>query len=144
MESQSWIFWALMSALFAAATGLTAKLGVATVDASTATLFRTLIVLGLLIVIVTAKGSWANFSTLDYRSVTALTVSGVATGLSWLCYFQAMTVGDASLVASIDKLSVVLLALLAFTFLGERLSSVQWCGIIAIAVGGILVATGGK
>ncbi|AMV35286.1 EamA-like transporter family protein [Pirellula sp. SH-Sr6A] len=144
MESQSWIFWAMLSAFFAAATGISAKMGVVALDSSTATLFRTCVVLGLLIAIVTAKGSWESCAKIDFRSAIILTFSGLATGLSWLCYFQAMKVGEASLVASVDKLSVVMLAVIAFAFLGERLSSIQWFGILAIAGGSVLVAVGGK
>jgi transporter family protein len=135
-----WQGWALLSAVFAALTALFAKIGVDELAPSYATLIRTMVILVIVAGIWVASGApWAN----PFQSgkvIGALVLSGTATGLSWLCYFQALKLGDASRVAPLDKLSVVFVAVLAAIFLGERLDVKGWAGVGLIAAGAILIA----
>ena len=136
----SWQFWAILSAAFAALTAIFAKIGVANVNADFATLIRTVVILLVLAGIVLGTGQWQPPGSIAGRTYLFLGLSGLATGASWLCYFRALQLGDAALVAPIDKLSVVLVALFGVTILGERLSGLNWLGIALIAGGAILVA----
>lgn len=136
----TWQFWALLAALFAALTAVFAKLGVSTIDPDFATFLRTLVIVLLLGLIVFRKRSSADLSTLTPHGVMFLVLSGLATGASWLCYFRALHLGDASKVAPVDKLSVVFVAVIAAIFLGEHLSVSGWAGVGLIATGSILVA----
>lgn len=136
----TWQFWALMSALFAALTAVFAKLGVSTIDPDLATFLRTIVIVLLLGLIVLWKHSAGGLSTLTPRAAIFLVASGLATGASWLCYFRALHLGDASRVAPVDKLSVVFVAVIAAIFLGEHLTATGWAGVALIAVGSVLVA----
>jgi bacterial/archaeal transporter family protein len=136
----SWQFWAILSAVFAALTAIFAKIGVAGINADLATLIRTLIILALVAGIVAATGQWQSPSSISSRSWIFLVLSGFATGASWLCYFRALKIGEAAKVAPIDKLSVVLVAVIGVMFLGEKLSWANWIGIALIAAGAVLVA----
>jgi transporter family protein len=131
----NWIFWALLSALFAAATAVLAKVGVAHVDSNLATAIRTTVVLVFAWAIAIVLGKHGEIRQVDGRAWLFLTLSGLATGLSWLCYFRALQLGPASRVAPLDKLSVVLVMVFAVLFLGEKLSP-------AALVGGGLIAAG--
>jgi len=136
----SWVVWALLSAGFAALTAIFAKAGVASVDPDMATFVRTLVVLVALGSLLVATGQWQAPRSLSGRAALFLVLSGLATGASWLCYFRALQLGEAARVAPVDKLSVVLVALFAATFLGERLSALNWAGIALVAAGTVLVA----
>lgn len=136
----SWQLWALLSAFFAALTAILAKIGVGPVSSDLATLIRTGVILVLAVVLVAATGQWQPLRSIPPRTLVFLGLSGLATGASWLCYFRALKLGDASRVAPIDKLSVVMVAVLAALFLGERLSSTNWVGVFLIAAGAVLVA----
>ncbi|WP_027598707.1 EamA family transporter [Pseudomonas sp. MOIL14HWK12:I2] len=136
----SWLFWALLAAAFAALTAIFGKLGVEHVNVDFATLLRTLVVVVVLAVIVLATGQAQPLASIAGRSYLFLLLSGVATGLSWLCYYRALKLGPASLVAPVDKLSVVLVAIFGVALLGERLDLRQWCGIAAIGGGVLLLA----
>jgi transporter family protein len=136
----SWQFWAILSAVFAALTAIFAKVGVAGINADLATLIRTLIILALVAGIVAATGQWQSPSSISARSWIFLVLSGLATGASWLCYFRALKIGEAAKVAPIDKLSVLLVAVIGVMFLGEKLSWANWLGVALIAAGAILVA----
>jgi bacterial/archaeal transporter family protein len=138
--SYSWLPWALLSAAFAALTAIFGKLGVANINADFATLVRTVVILATLAAIVAVTGQWQSPQTISPQTWLFLTLSGLATGASWLCYFRALKLGDAGRVAPIDKLSVVLVALFGVIFLGERLSGVNWVGVALIAAGALLVA----
>lgn len=136
----SWQFWALGAAFFAALTAIFAKLGVAGVPPDFATFVRTVVILAVSAAIVTATRQWQPPATVALRTWLVLALSGLATGASWLCYFRALALGDAARVAPLDKLSVVLVAILATLLLGERLSPANWLGVSMIAAGAMLVA----
>ena len=135
----SWLIWALLSACFAALTAVFAKVGVEKIDPDLATLIRTVVILCVLSGIVLAGGQYRLIGATSPRTYLFLALSGLATGASWLCYFRALHVGDAARVAPIDKLSVVLVAVFGVTFLGEKLSAINWFGVALIAAGAWLV-----
>ena len=136
----SWQLWALLSAAFAALTAIFAKIGVEGINSDLATLIRTAIVLAALSLILFATGQFSNPGPISSKSWLFLLLSGLGTGASWLCYFRALKLGPATLVAPIDKLSVVLVALFGVVFLGERPSLYGWIGIGLIASGAVLIA----
>jgi transporter family protein len=135
----AWIVWALLSAGFAALTAVFAKVGVEHVNPDAATLIRTLVILAVLTAMVSLTGELRSVANASGRTYLFLVLSGLATGASWLCYFRALSLADASRVAALDKLSVVLVALFGAVFLGERLSVVNWLGIAMIGAGAWLV-----
>lgn len=136
----SWVAWALLSAIFAAATAIFAKLGVAGVDSNFAAAVRTTIVVLLAWSVAFATRTETSFHVPSQRTWLFLTLSGLATGLSWLCYFRALQLGPASRVAPIDKLSVALVIGFAALFLGERLTFGKALGGLLIVAGAIVVA----
>ncbi len=136
----SWLTWSLLSALFAALTALLAKLGVAHVDSNLATAIRTTVVVVFAWIIALSLGSHHSIMAIDRRAWLLLGASGIATGLSWICYFRALSLGEASKVAPIDKLSVVLVILLAWPLLGEALTARKLLGGAMIAGGAIVLA----
>jgi len=138
--STTWFYWALLSAVFAALTAIFAKIGIQGVDSDLATLVRTAIIIVLLSAFVWFTGKWSNPFTLSAKTWLFLGLSGLATGASWVCYFRALQVGEASKVAPVDKFSLVLVAVFAFAFLGERPTTREWAGIIMVAVGMLLLA----
>jgi transporter family protein len=137
---ESWQVWALLSASFAALTAIFAKIGVENVDSDFATFVRTIVILLALGAILAATGKFQAPGSVSARTYLFLLLSGLATGASWICYFRALKLGDAARVAPIDKLSVVLVAVFAVAFLGERLSGPNWLGIVFIGAGAVLVA----
>ena len=139
----SWQLWAVLSAIFAALTAIFAKVGVEGINSDLATLIRTVIVLMTLSLILFATGQFSQPGPIAAKSWLFLLLSGLGTGASWLCYFRALKLGPATLVAPIDKLSVVLVALFGVTFLGERPSWNGWLGIALIATGAVLIAIKG-
>jgi transporter family protein len=138
--SSSWQLWAVLSAFFAALTAIFAKVGIEGIDSDLATLIRTAIVLMTLAAILFATGQLTNPGPIPAKSWLFLVLSALGTGASWLCYFRALKLGPATLVAPIDKLSVVLVALFGVVFLGERPSLQGWIGIALIATGAVLIA----
>src|SRR5664279_3954461 len=137
-NNSPWFFWAVLSAVFAALTAIFAKIGIQGVDSDLATLVRTGIIIVVLSAFVWFAGKWSNPFALSSKTWIFLSLSGLATGASWVCYFRALQIGEASKVAPVDKLSLVLVAIFAFTFLGERPSLREWTGIAMVA-GGVLV-----
>ena len=135
----SWQVWAVLSAVFAALTAIFAKVGVEDINPDLATFIRTIIVLISFSLILFATGQF-NPGPISQKSWIFLVLSGLGTGASWLCYFRALKLGPATLVAPIDKLSVVLVALFGVVFLGERPSLNGWLGIGLIAAGAVLIA----
>jgi len=138
--TSSWLIWALLSAAFAALTAIFAKVGVENINSDLATFIRTIVVIVALGLLLAATGKFQSSGPISTKTLLFLILSGLGTGLSWLCYFRAIKLGEAAKVAPIDKLSVVLVALFGVVFLGERLSAPNWLGIALIAVGAILVA----
>ena len=136
----AWFYWALLSAVFAALTAIFAKIGIQGVDSDFATLIRTAIIMVVLAGFVWFAGKWSNPLELSARTWTFLGLSGLATGASWVCYFRALQIGDASKVAPVDKFSLVLVAVFAVVFLGERPAMRDWIGIGMIAAGVLILA----
>jgi transporter family protein len=134
----NWLVWSLLSALFAAATAILAKVGVAGIDSNLATAIRTSVVLFFAWLVVLLTRSSSLTGPISRRSWTFLILSGIATGLSWLCYFRALQLGPASRVAPVDKLSLVFVVIAAALFLGERVSLSTGIGV-AMVLGGVLV-----
>jgi transporter family protein len=141
MAAAGWFYWALLSAVFAALTAIFAKIGIQGVESDLATLVRTAIIIVVLALFVWFSGKWTNPMALPAHTWVFLGLSGLATGASWVCYFRALQIGEASKVAPVDKLSLVLVALFAFTFLGERPSLREWSGIAMIAAGVLVLAS---
>lgn len=135
-----WFFWAALSACFAALTAIFAKVGIQGIDSDFATLIRTVLITLVLAPFVWLAGKWSNPLSLPGRTWLFLSLSALATGASWLCYFRALQLGDASKVAPVDKFSLVLVALFACLFLGERLSLREWLGLALVAAGVLLLA----
>lgn len=133
--TNEWFYWACLSALFAALTAIFAKIGLQGVDSDFATLLRTVVIVFVLAAFVYFAGKWTNPLSLQGKTIFFLGLSGLATGASWVCYFRALKLGDASKVAPVDKLSVVLVAILAFLFLHERPGIREWCGILLVGTG---------
>jgi transporter family protein len=136
----TWVFWALLSAVFAAATAILAKIGVTGIDSNLATAIRTSVILVFTWAIAIGLEKHSGLAAISRRSWLFLVLSGICTGFSWLCYFRALQLGPASGVAPIDKLSVVLVILAAALFLGERLTLVKVLGGSLIAVGAVILA----
>jgi len=137
--TSSWLIWALLSAAFAALTAIFAKVGVENINSDLATFIRTIVVIVALGLLLAATGKFQSSGPISTKTLLFLILSGLGTGLSWLCYFRALKLGEAAKVAPIDKLSVVLVALFGVVFLGERLSGRElWGG--ALVLFGILVS----
>ena len=135
----SWLLWSLLSAFFAAATAILAKIGVTGIDSNLATAIRTVVVLLFAWLIVAATYKSGEVSQVTRNGWLFLILSGLATGLSWLCYFRALQLGPASKVAPIDKLSVVFVILFAAAVLGEKFSTLKLAGGVMIAAGAIIL-----
>lgn len=138
--ASSWFIWALLSAIFAALTAIFAKVGLEGVDSDLATLIRTFVIVGVLGAFVYYTGKWTNPLGLAPKTLLFLVLSALATGASWLCYFRALKIGDASKVAPVDKLSLVLVAIFAVIFLHERPSAREWTGIVMVGAGVLVLA----
>jgi len=136
----TWVPWALLSAVFAALTAIFAKVGLDGIDSDYATLLRTVVIVLTLGALIYATGKWQSPWDLPSKSVAFLVLSALATGASWLCYFRALKLGPASQVAPVDKLSVVLVAVFAVAFLGERPVEREWAGIALVAAGVLLLS----
>jgi len=134
----SWQAYALGSAFFAALTAILGKLGVAEINSNLATFIRTIVILLMTGAVLTYQQKW-DFSTVSQRSLGFLVLSGLATGMSWLCYYRALQLGPASQVAPVDKLSVALAVLLAVVFLHEKLTLKAGLGVILIVAGSLVM-----
>jgi transporter family protein len=133
--NSNWVLFALGSAFFAALTAIFGKMGVAGMNSNLATLIRTVVIIAVTAAIITARHEWQKPAPASASSWVFLVLSGIATGLSWLCYYRALQLGPVSKVAPIDKLSVALAIVLGILFLGERLT---W----PVAIGGLLIVAG--
>jgi transporter family protein len=136
----NWFTWSLLSALFAALTAICAKVGVQGIDSNLATAIRTTVILFVGWVLAFATTDLGAITGLSRRTWLFLVLSGLATGLSWACYFRALQMGEASRVAPVDKLSVVFAILLAAIFLNERLTWHHWIGGALIVAGATLLS----
>ena len=137
---QSWLLFALGSAFFAALTAIFAKLGVSDLNSNLATVVRTVVILLVTVLIVSMRAEWQRPEELPARSMVFLVLSGIATGLSWVCYFRALEIGPVSGVVSVDKLSVVLVVALSALLVGERPTWHMSLGAALVALGAILVS----
>ena len=135
-----WHVFALGSAAFAALTAILGKMGVSQINSNLATLYRTAVILVFAAALVAARGEWQRPSTVPVRGLAFLVLSGLATGLSWLCYYRALQLAPASRVAPIDKLSVVLVVIFAIAFLGEPLTLKVAAGATLVAAGVLILA----
>ena len=138
--ANEWLYWAIASAFFAALTAIFAKVGLNGIDSDFATFIRTLVIIAALALFLTYTHKWQPLGSLNGRNWLFLILSGLATGLSWLAYFKALQMGNASQVAPIDKFSLVLVTILAVIFLGERPSGQDWVGIGLVAAGVLTLA----
>jgi transporter family protein len=138
----TWIGWALLSAVFAAATAILAKLGVAHVDSNLAMALRTTVVVVFAWSMALALGKHGELRALDRRTLLFLGLSGLATGLSWICYFRALQMGPASRVAPLDKMSVPLVMVFAWLLLGEKLTAPTLIGGLLITAGAVVMVLG--
>ncbi len=136
----TWQFWAFLSAIFAALTAIFAKVGISGINSDFATLIRTIVIIAALCLFLSITGQWQRPGAIPAKSWFFLVLSGLATGASWLAYFRALQLGDASHVAPIDKLSVIFVAIFGVTFLGEKLTAINWTGVVLIGAGVILLA----
>jgi transporter family protein len=135
-----WILFAFGSAFFAGVTSIFAKLGMKEVDSRVATAIRTVVVLLFSCLVVRITGSWITIAEIDAKSFAFLIFSGFTTGASWLCYFQALQIGDVGKVVIIDKSSTILTMFMPFAFLGETATKLNISCIMAIGVGTYLIA----
>lgn len=138
--TQHWAFWAFLSAGFAALTAIFGKIGVAGVNSDLATLIRTVVIFVVLVGIVTATGQWQAPASINSKTWIFLALSGLATGASWIAYYRALKLGNASQVAPVDKLSIVLVVIFGVVFLGEKVSLAHWAAVTLIAAGAIILA----
>lgn len=136
----SWQFWAGMSALFAALTAILAKVGVDNISPDFGTFYRTMVLMIGLGLLLLATGQLEIPKDASGKAYMFLTLSGLATGASWLCYFRALKIGNASQVAPVDKFSVVLVAIFGALFLGEKLTGANWAGVALIGIGAALIS----
>src|ERR1700682_776950 len=135
-----WRAFAIGSAFFAALTAIFGKIGVSEINSNLATFLRTLVILLVTALLISARHEWQRPDSLSPKGVLFLILSGIATGMSWLCYYRALQTGPASRVAPIDKLSVVLVVLFAVSFLGESLTWKVGLGSVLVTVGAVLMA----
>jgi transporter family protein len=142
--SQTWLIFALLSALTASLVAIFGKIGLQSVDANTATAIRAIIMAIILIIVVLLEGNLYKIPAIiaDKKAITFITLSGIAGASSWLFYFLALKYGKVCQVAPIDKLSVVFATIFAVTLLGEKISRLNGIGVGLIAIGAILVALG--
>jgi bacterial/archaeal transporter family protein len=139
VSAYDWFYWALLAAVFAAFTAIFAKLGLAGIDADFATLVRTWVILVTLTGFVLLARKWRNPLTLPSKTGLFLVLSGLTTGASWVCYFRALQIGEASKVAAMDKLSLLLAAVFATLFLHERPTPREWLAILFVGVGVVIL-----
>ncbi len=135
----NWLGWALLSALFAALTAILAKIGVTDINSNLATAIRTTVILVFTLGIAWFTSGRGELLAVTPRAWIFLAASGLATGLSWLCYFRALQLGDVSKVAPVDKLSVAIAIVLAMVFLNERLKTQETIGAVLVVIGVVVM-----
>ena len=135
-----WFYWAAASAVFAALTAIFAKVGLQGINSDFATFIRTIVIMVALVAFLSYTKKWQPLSSLTGKNWLFLILSGLATGASWVAYFKALQLGNASQVAPIDNFSLVLVTIFAVIFLGERPNSQEWLGIGLVAAGVLVLA----
>lgn len=135
-----WFIWAFLSAIFASASAVFGKVGLEDMDPDLATLIRTLVVSIFLPLLIIATGKLTIPFALSQQTWGFIILSGLVSGLSSFCFFRALKQGDVSLVVPVDRLSLLVVALIGFAFLGERPSIIGWAGLLFVAGGGILLS----
>ena len=135
----NWFYWALLSATFAALTAIFTKIGLKDVEPDYATVIPTFVIAVVIAGYIYFAGKWSNPFALRPRTLAFLTLSGLATSASWVCYFRALKIGGAAEVVPVDKLSLVLVVIFAVFFLGERPSIREWLGILFVGVGVVIL-----
>ena len=138
--AHAWFYWALASAFFAALTAIFAKAGLQGIDSDFATFIRTLVIVAALALFLTYAGKWQGVAGFSVKNWVFLILSGLATGASWLAYFKALQLGNASQVAPVDKFSLVLVAVMAVLFLDEQPSLREWFGLALVTAGVLVLA----
>ncbi len=136
----NWLHWCLLSAFFAGLTAILAKIGIAGVDSNLATAVRTVVVLIFTWLIAMSTTNLGTLQTFSKRTWIFLILSGLATGLSWLCYFKALQMGQVSRVAPVEKVSIVFAILMAALFLHEKLTWQHWVGGTLVLTGALVLA----
>ncbi len=139
---RAWLVYAILSAVFASLTSILGKIGITGIDSNLGTAIRTGVVLVMAWVIVLMQGKQGDVKNIDKRSWLFIALSGVATGLSWLCYYHALQDGPASVVVPVDKLSILVTVLFARIFMGERLNTRARIGLAVLTAGTLLMAIG--
>ena len=139
MEIFDWRIYALASAFFASLTAIFGKVGVANINSNLATFIRTLVILGFISILLTFRKEWRLTEEVTTKGMIFLILSGLATGASWLCYYRALQLGEASKVAPLDKLSVAITIILAIVFLKETLDWKTITGGLLVVVGSIVL-----
>jgi transporter family protein len=135
----NWFSWALLSATFAALTAIFTKIGLKDVEPDYATVIPTFVIAVVIAGYIYFAGKWSNPLALRPRTLAFLTLSGLATSASWVCYFRALKIGGAAKVVPVDKLSLVLVVIFAVVFLGERPSIREWLGILLVGAGVVIL-----
>jgi transporter family protein len=135
----NWFSWALLSATFAALTAIFTKIGLKDVEPDYATVIPTFVIAVVIAGYIYFAGKWSNPLALRPRTLAFLTLSGLATSASWICYFRALKIGGAAKVVPVDKLSLVLVVIFAVVFLGERPSIREWLGILLVGAGVVIL-----
>lgn len=139
VKGKAWLVYALLSAIFASLTSILGKVGIENVESNLGTAIRTIVVLIMAWIIVFATKKQSDVKKIDKKSLLFLILSGIATGVSWLCYYKALQDGLASIVVPIDKLSILVTILFAYVFLKEKLSKKSIVGLVLIVVGTLIL-----
>jgi transporter family protein len=139
MFATSWFIWSVLAAFFAALMSVFAKLSLQRIDPDVAQFFRTSIVLASITLLVASRSKLGEMVDWSARTWLFLSLSALATAASWICYFRALDLGDATRVSAVDKLSLAIVAILAASFLGERLNVMNWCGVLLVSLGLVML-----
>ena len=138
-KNTEWLVWAILSAVFAALTSVLGKIGISDIDSTLGTAIRTFVVLIMSWIVVWVSKSQSGIKNITLRTLVFLVLSGITTGLSWLCYYKALQDGQASVVVPIDKLSILVTIAFSYIVLGERLTKKSFCGLVLLVCGTLLL-----
>ena len=138
-KNTEWLVWAILSAVFAALTSVLGKIGISDIDSTLGTAIRTFVVLIMSWIVVWVSKSQSGIKNITLRTLVFLVLSGITTGLSWLCYYKALQDGQASVVVPIDKLSILVTIAFSYIVLGEKLTKKSFCGLVLLVCGTLLL-----